>query len=119
MSPEQRTYRCRGHDNCHIVRGQENHRRRNCGRDGGGGGAAVSLCRKLILPLLKSYGVISTVTRSPARMRIRFFFILPDEYASVSWPLSSFTLKRASGRSSSTMPSNSIRSSFANAISSY
>src|SRR5215472_14302371 len=69
-------------------------------------------------PFVKSYGVISTVTRSPASIRIRFFFILPGEYASVSCPLSSFTRKRASGRSSSTVPSNSIRSSFAKQLSS-
>src|SRR5437870_11153614 len=89
------------------------YRRRNCGR-GSTGGAVVSLWRKLILPFVKSYGVISTVTRSPARIRIRFFFILPEEYASVSWPLSSRTLNRASGNSSITMPSNSTRSSLAN-----
>src|SRR5947209_12071960 len=44
---------------------------------------------------------------------MRFFFILPDEYASVSCPLSRRTRNRASGRSSMTVPSNSIRSSFA------
>jgi len=36
-------------------------------------GARVSLWRKLMRPLSRSYGVISTVTRSPARMRMRFF----------------------------------------------
>src|SRR5215470_6681177 len=51
-------------------------------------------------------------------MRMRFFFILPDEYARVSCPLSSFTRKRASGSSSCTVPSNSIRSSLAKQISS-
>src|SRR6516165_1791298 len=50
-------------------------------------------------------------------MRMRFFFILPDEYARVSCPLSSFTRKRASGSSSSTVPSNSIKSSLAKEIS--
>src|SRR6516162_9793490 len=50
-------------------------------------------------------------------MRMRFFFILPDEYARVSCPLSSFTLKRASGSSSCTVPSNSIRSSLGKQIS--
>src|SRR6266446_4766417 len=51
-------------------------------------------------------------------MRMRFFFILPDEYASVSCPLSSLTRKRASGSNSCTVPSNSIRSSLAKQISS-
>src|SRR5947209_18639545 len=51
-------------------------------------------------------------------MRMRFFFILPDEYASVSCPLSSLTRKRASGSNSCTVPSNSIRSSLAKHISS-
>src|ERR1700680_1899117 len=45
-------------------------------------------------------------------MRIRFFFIFPGERASVSCPLSSRTRNRASGSSSITVPSNSIRSSF-------
>src|ERR1700734_3888184 len=44
---------------------------------------------------------------------MRFFFILPEVYAKASWPLSSCTRKRLSGSSSITVPSNSIRSSFA------
>lgn len=35
--------------------------------------------RKLMRPLLRSYGESSSVTRSPARMRMWFFFILPAE----------------------------------------
>src|SRR5579859_1156501 len=66
-------------------------------------------------PLVRSYGVVSTVTRSPARMRMRFFFIRPEVYASTSCPLSKATRKRASGRTSLTTPSNSTRSSLAKA----
>ena len=54
-------------------------RRRYCGRGVIAGAARSSLWRKLIRPLVRSYGVISTVTRSPASIRIRFFFILPEE----------------------------------------
>ena len=44
--------------------------------------------------------------------RMRFFLILPEVWASTSWPLSSFTRNMALGSSSFTTPANSIRSSF-------
>ena len=52
-------------------------RRMKDGRDIGGG-AFSSLCRKLIRPFDRSYGEISTVTRSPASTRMRRWRILPQ-----------------------------------------
>src|SRR5690606_29840004 len=68
---------------------------------------------KVIRPFVRSYGVISTFTRSPARTRMRFLRILPEVCASTSWLLSSFTRNIALGSSSVTVPENSIRSSLA------
>src|SRR5512134_3778646 len=62
-------------------------------------------------PLLRSYGDISSVTLSPARMRMRCLRILPDAYAITSLPLASVTRKRVSGNTSLTVPSISISSS--------
>src|SRR3954447_11912867 len=63
-------------------------------------------------PLLRSYGVISTLTRSPASTRIRFLRILPLVWARIECSLSNFTRNMALGRSSITVPLNSIISSF-------
>src|SRR5262249_27535844 len=53
-------------------------RRTNCLRTGGRPAPArSSLCRKINRPFSRSYGDISIVTRSPARVLIRFFFIRP------------------------------------------
>src|SRR5689334_5523959 len=71
------------------------------------------LKRKVMRPLLRSYGVISTVTRSPASTRMRFLRILPEVWARIVWSLSSFTRNIALGSNSSTTPLNSIRSSLA------
>src|SRR3954449_1089351 len=62
----------------------------------------------------RSYGLSSTRTRSPGRMRMRKRRILPATCPSTSWPLSSFTRNIAFGSASTTSPSNSTFSSFAN-----
>src|SRR5690349_24633108 len=64
-------------------------------------------------PLVRSYGVISTKTLSPASTRIRFLRILPAVWAMISCPFSSFTRKVALGSNSLTVPGNSRSSSFA------
>src|ERR1700691_5470466 len=43
---------------------------------------------------------------------MRFFRILPEVCANTTWSLSSFTLNIALGKSSATVPANSIKSSF-------
>src|SRR5690242_11265435 len=60
---------------------------------------------------LRSYGLSSTRTRSPGRIRIRKRRILPATWPSTSWPLSSCTLNIAFGSASTTSPSNSTLSS--------
>ena len=64
----------------------------------------------MILPLVKSYGVISTLTLSPGRIFIKFFLIFPDMWARISCPFSSSTRNIAFGSDSSILPSNSITS---------
>src|ERR1700722_19801913 len=63
-------------------------------------------------PRLKSYGVISTCTRSPGRMRILCIRILPELWASTLWPFSNSTRNIAFGSGSITVPSRTIASSF-------
>src|SRR5918911_429684 len=60
---------------------------------------------------LRSYGLSSTRTRSPGRMRMRKRRILPATCPRTSWPLSSCTLNIAFGSASTTSPSNSTFSS--------
>ncbi len=60
-------------------------------------------------PLVRSYGVISTVTRSPAKMRILFIRILPERWASIIWPLSNFTRNVPAGKHSSTTPLTAMK----------
>src|SRR3954447_12635419 len=62
-------------------------------------------------PRLRSYGDNSTFTLSPGLMRMRKRRILPQVYASVSWPLSSPIRYIPERNDSSTSPSNSIFSS--------
>src|SRR5271166_60836 len=63
-------------------------------------------------PLVRSYGVISTRTLSPASTRMRFLRILPAVWAIISWSFSSLTRKVALGSNSTTNPGNSNSSSF-------
>src|SRR5580704_5966772 len=63
-------------------------------------------------PRLRSYGVISTWTLSPGRMRIRCIRILPELCASTLWPFSSSTRNMALGNGSTTVPSSTMASSF-------
>src|SRR4051794_19560478 len=65
---------------------------------------------------LRSYGETSTRTRSPGRMRMRKRRILPAQWPSTSWPLSSCTRNIAFGSASTTSPSNSTFSSFGKAL---
>src|SRR5213593_3261852 len=66
-------------------------------------------------PRERSYGDISTLTRSPTRMRMRCLRILPEIAANTTCELlSSRTLKNALGCLSIIVPSAGTRSSFAN-----
>src|SRR5713226_8024003 len=65
-------------------------------------------------PRERSYGDISTLTRSPTRMRMRCLRILPEIAASTTCVLlSSCTLKKALGCLSIIVPSAGTKSSFA------
>src|SRR5437763_8314215 len=64
-------------------------------------------------PLVRSYGVISTRTLSPASTRMRFFRIRPAVWAMISCSFSSFTRNVAFGSNSVTTPGNSSSSSLA------
>src|SRR5437763_8828823 len=64
-------------------------------------------------PLVRSYGVISTRTWSPASTRMRFLRIRPAVWAMISCSFSSLTRNVAFGSSSVTTPGNSNSSSFA------
>ena len=72
----------------------------------------VYFSRKIMRPLVRSYGVISTTTLSPCNTRMRFLRILPAVCARISWSFSNFTRNIALGRTSLITPLNSIRSSF-------
>ena len=61
----------------------------------------------VILPLLKSYGVISINTRSPGITFIIFTRILPERCPKTTCPDSSCTRKIALGKFSMTLPSSS------------
>src|SRR5271155_232286 len=63
-------------------------------------------------PRVKSYGLSSTATRSPGRMRMKFFRMRPDTCASTWCLFSSSTLNMAFGRVSTTVAITSIASSF-------
>src|SRR5215472_3421887 len=64
-------------------------------------------------PLVKSYGVISTRTLSPASTRMRFLRMRPAVWAMISCSFSSLTRNVAFGSNSVTTPGNSKSSSFA------
>lgn len=64
-------------------------------------------------PLSKSYGVISTRTRSPTFTQIRALRILPHTVANISCPFSNFTRNIVFGNLSSTVPVKTMTSSFA------
>ncbi len=57
-------------------------------------------------PRLRSYGLISTWTRSPGSTRIRCIRIFPELWARTSWPLSVLTRNVAFLRDSVTVPSS-------------
>src|ERR1043166_9229032 len=61
-------------------------------------------------PRVRSYGLISTRTRSPSKIRIRNLRILPPVYARSSCPLSSLILNCVLGSASTTVPSISMAS---------
>src|SRR3989344_222954 len=61
--------------------------------------------RYTILPLLKSYSVISKVTLSPGNILILLSLIFPDKNPVTSLPSSNTTLKKAFGKASITLPS--------------
>ena len=58
-------------------------------------------------------GDIWTFTRSPTLMRMKFLRILPEMWASTSWPLGSATRNMVPGKTWVTVPVNSIGSSLA------
>src|SRR5262249_38761665 len=75
--------------------------------------AADHLNRYVIRRFVRSYGVISTSTLSPASTRMRFLRMRPAVCAMISCSFSSLTRKVAFGSSSVTTPGNSNSSSFA------
>ncbi len=70
------------------------------------------LILRVILPLDKSYGVISRITLSPGNTLIIFTRILPDRCPKTTCPESSWTRKIALGKFSITLPSISMTSLF-------
>src|SRR5450759_2503280 len=69
------------------------------------------LCRKVIRPLVKSYGDNSKVTLSPARTRMRLRRKRPARCARTTRSCSSCTLKSPLGNFSNTVPVTSMLSS--------
>src|SRR5688572_12038125 len=75
-------------------------------------------CRNLHLilyvmrPRVRSYGLSSTRTVSPGRMRMKFWRSFPEMCASTSCPFSRRTLNIAFGRGRITSPSTSMASFF-------
>src|SRR5919108_1764419 len=63
-------------------------------------------------PRVRSYGLSSTRTVSPGRMRMKFCRSLPEMWARTSCPFSSRTLNIAFGSGVTTSPSTSIASFF-------
>ena len=63
-------------------------------------------------PRVKSYGESSTATLSPAKIRMKFFLILPETCASTWCLFSSYTRNMAFGNGSITVAITSIASSF-------
>jgi hypothetical protein len=72
----------------------------------------IYLNLRVIRPLVKSYGVISTTTRSPGKTRIMLTRIFPDKWPTIVCPESNWTRKIALGKFSRTLPSSSIKSFF-------
>src|SRR5919112_4547373 len=64
-------------------------------------------------PRVRSYGLSSTRTVSPGRMRMKFWRSFPEMWASTSCPFSRRTLNIAFGRGRITSPSTSMASFFA------
>src|SRR6201993_5190873 len=63
-------------------------------------------------PRVRSYGLNSTATRSPGRIRIKFFRMRPETCARTWCLFSSSTLNIALGNVSTTVAITSIASSF-------
>src|SRR5919106_1046344 len=63
-------------------------------------------------PRVRSYGLSSTRTVSPGRMRMKFWRSFPEMWASTSCPFSRRTLNIAFGRGRITSPSTSMASFF-------
>src|ERR1700691_5343773 len=63
-------------------------------------------------PRVMSYGVISTWTLSPGRIRMRCMRIFPELCARTVYPFSNSTRNMALGRGSTTVPSTVNASSF-------
>ena len=70
------------------------------------------LYRQIIRPRFGSYGVISTTTRSPGTIRMKFLRILPDTWARMTRPPSISTRNWVFARAWTTRPSTVIASSF-------
>src|SRR3954463_227486 len=68
----------------------------------------------MILPLVRSYGLISTITLSPGRILMKFILIFPDTWVSTEWFwfFTRLTRNMAFGRDSFTIASTRIGSSF-------
>jgi hypothetical protein len=75
--------------------------------------SSLYLLLHVILPLVRSYGDICTVTLSPGRILIKFIRSLPEMCARMVCPPPISTENMAFGSASVTMPSSSITSSFA------
>jgi len=69
--------------------------------------------RNVMRALPRSYGDISTFTLSPTLMRMKFLRILPEMWASTSWPFGRATRNIVPGKTWVTEPVSSIGSSFA------
>ena len=67
----------------------------------------------VILPLVRSYGDICTVTLSPGSILIKFILSFPEICANILCPPCISTVNMALGSDSMTVPSSSITSSFA------
>lgn len=74
--------------------------------------ALIPQWRNTMRPLFRSYGDISTVTRSPGRMRMKFIRIFPETWARTLWPFSNSTRNMAFGRASVTFACSLIESFF-------
>jgi hypothetical protein len=75
-------------------------------------GGGVSGSRKIMRAFVRSYGEISTLTRSPGTIRIKFLRILPEICASTMCPFDNFSRNIVPGKTSTTTPSVTIDCSF-------